>query len=520
MTVVESKTTTQHELSNLPEPAEPGNLDTSPPNRARLANRSPLGSTHSGSGPKHGAELRRPLIDALCINQADLKERAEQVKGMRDIYKTAKVVRIWLGTTLVDAEGVPRVFPDVKTRKLDAAFGRIRLTELGHMPVVLSFLAQALRNGRRIHEDDSSTSVPGATVETEQRTPGLVGFPESHAPEWAMLTGFLEQPWFHRVWIAQEVVMAQEAKVMMGDWEMQWEPFARAIDILGESSLSTSHFLKLHGPEDLWNGLPLLAIRYLSLIRQLPSRTNGLLPLLNDSRQRKATNPADHVFAVLGMASEVVNPGPNHVNLSRFVTIDYNKPTAQVFRDATWFIIRSHGKLDPLHMVKLSDGQSMQDCPSWVPLWTEPLKSERLPRVLFNADLGKLMDIRYHPHDDNKLMVSGYAFERVQALNTGLQLGAQTAANINSNLAMHCHYPPRSEDIEFVTSAWNLVESFQKKPPGETGVLQRPYQSPDAVLEAFVCTLCGNWKDGDERAEASSEVMNSAKAWLETNSVI
>ncbi|UPL01860.1 hypothetical protein LCI18_012794 [Fusarium solani-melongenae] len=328
------------------------------------------------------------------------------------------------------------------------------------MPVVLSFLARALRNGRRFHEDDGSTSLPGATVETKRRTCGLVGFPQSYAPERAILTGFLEQPWFHRVWIVQEVVMAQEAKVMMGDWEMQWEPFAQAIDILGESNLSTSHFLKFHGPEDLWNGLPLLSIQYLSLIRQLPGRTNCFLPLLNDSRQRKATNPADHVFAVSGMASQIVNPGPNHVNLSRFVTIDYNKPTAQVFRDATWFIIRSQGKLDPFHMLELSD-DPMQDCPSWVPLWTEPLKSERLPRALFNADLGKLMDVRYHPHDDNKLMASRYAFERVQALNTGLQLAAQRIANINSN---PIHYPPRGGDVEFVTSDWNLVESFQMKP--------------------------------------------------------
>lgn len=450
-------------------------------------------------------------IDALCINQADLKECAEQVKGMRGIYTTAKVVRVWLGTTLVTAEGVPRVFPDVKTRKLDAAFGRIRLTELGHMPVVLSFLAQALRNERRSLEENGPTSVPGATVETEQGELRSVGFPQAYAPEWAILIGFLEQPWFHRVWIVQEVVMAQEAKVMMGDWEMRWEPFARAIDILEEARLSISRSLKVHGEEDLWKGLPLLAIRYLGHIRQLPGRTNHLLPLLNDSRQRKATKPADHVFAILGMASEVVNPDPKRVDLSRLVTIDYRKPTAQVFRDATWFIILSHATLYPLHMVELNDGQSMQDCPSWVPLWTEPLKAMGLHRDLFNADLSRKMDIGYH--DDNTLQVSGYAFERVQALNTGLQIAAQITANMNSNPATH--YPPRSEDIEFVTSAWNLAESFQTTTPGEAGLLQRPYHSPDAVLEAFVYTLCGNWIDGDERADSSSEAINSAKAWLE-----
>ncbi|KAJ4318481.1 hypothetical protein N0V84_006806 [Fusarium piperis] len=452
-------------------------------------------------------------IDALCINQADLKECAEQVKGMRDIYKTAKVVRIWLGTTLVTAEGVPRVFPDVKTRKLDAALGRIRLTELGHMPVVLSFLAQALRNETRSREANGYSSVPGATVEAEKGEVDLVGFPQSYAPEWSILTGFLEQPWFHRVWIVQEVVMAQEAKVMMGDWEMEWESFARAIDILDEARLSISHSLKMHGSEDLWKGLPLLAARYLGHIRRLPGRTNYLLPLLNDSRQRKATKPADHVFAVLGMASEVVNPDPKHVDLFRFVVIDYNKPTAHVFRDATWFILLSHATLLPLHMVELSDGQSMKDCPSWVPLWTEPRKTIGLRQKLFNANLSKKMDLDCH--DENTLRVSGYAFERVQTVSPGLKTAAQTAADMDSNSAWH--YPPHSEEIEFVTSAWNIAESFQVTTREETRLLQRPYQSPDAVLEAFVYTLCGNWNEStdNEKADASSEVINSAKAWLE-----
>ena len=36
-------------------------------------------------------------IDALCINQDDLDERADQVCFMADIYETAWRVVIWLG---------------------------------------------------------------------------------------------------------------------------------------------------------------------------------------------------------------------------------------------------------------------------------------------------------------------------------------------------------------------------------------------------------------------------------------
>jgi hypothetical protein len=39
-------------------------------------------------------------VDALCINQADLAERSEQVRMMRDVYATASVVCSWLDLSI------------------------------------------------------------------------------------------------------------------------------------------------------------------------------------------------------------------------------------------------------------------------------------------------------------------------------------------------------------------------------------------------------------------------------------
>jgi hypothetical protein len=36
-------------------------------------------------------------VDALCINQEDIKERNYQVRTMRDIYVAAEKVVVWLG---------------------------------------------------------------------------------------------------------------------------------------------------------------------------------------------------------------------------------------------------------------------------------------------------------------------------------------------------------------------------------------------------------------------------------------
>jgi hypothetical protein len=43
------------------------------------------------------AKGRRIWIDAICINQADLKERSHQVSFMKDIYQGAHAVIVWLG---------------------------------------------------------------------------------------------------------------------------------------------------------------------------------------------------------------------------------------------------------------------------------------------------------------------------------------------------------------------------------------------------------------------------------------
>lgn len=42
-------------------------------------------------------------IDALCINQADIKERNHQVQMMKNIYSSAHFVSIWLGESEQDS---------------------------------------------------------------------------------------------------------------------------------------------------------------------------------------------------------------------------------------------------------------------------------------------------------------------------------------------------------------------------------------------------------------------------------
>jgi hypothetical protein len=43
-------------------------------------------------------------IDAVCINQQNLAERADQVKKMKNIYQMASKVTVWLGQQYINSE--------------------------------------------------------------------------------------------------------------------------------------------------------------------------------------------------------------------------------------------------------------------------------------------------------------------------------------------------------------------------------------------------------------------------------
>lgn len=179
--------------------------------------------------------LRMPVwVDAICINQDDLSERANQVKLMHKIYRTASTVKIWLGK-----EQKPATAPSVAVREersppaglaphpllvrtgADAVMSQVRrlvprhhLETYGSMPIVLSFLAQALRN----LEAPPSSLVSLRPLQDSEHRNLVYGLPPPSAREWETFRAFLSNPWFRRILVVQEVVLARKAVVVLGNW--------------------------------------------------------------------------------------------------------------------------------------------------------------------------------------------------------------------------------------------------------------------------------------------------------------
>lgn len=182
--------------------------------------------------------LRLPVwIDAICINQNYMAERANQVKLMRKVYHTASTVKIWLrkeqkleasfsAVTREADESTPhpithtllvrdRIHPYLplvpQPRRLAP---RHHIETYSSMPIVLLFLAQALRN----MEAKPNSLVSLQPLEDSGHRNLVYGLPPPSAREWKTFREFLSNPWFQRIWIVQEAVLARKAIVVIGNW--------------------------------------------------------------------------------------------------------------------------------------------------------------------------------------------------------------------------------------------------------------------------------------------------------------
>ena len=134
-------------------------------------------------------EAPRPIwADAICINQADLRERSEQVQKMRLIYSRAPVVTIWLG----ELEDKAAEAADLSESDMRSAFSYLRGFLERHLSRDINSLA-------KIFESLSKTEAPMDQILLEA------------------LSSLCRRPWFTRVWVVQEHVLARSARLLCGN---------------------------------------------------------------------------------------------------------------------------------------------------------------------------------------------------------------------------------------------------------------------------------------------------------------
>lgn len=206
---------------------------------------------------RHRREPRAIWIDAICINQADLAERSDQVLLMQHIYSKASRVVVWLG----------EVEP----------WGLKNLAEAAN---------DALERPKCIHY--------GAVK---------------------VVSNLLQRPWWTRVWVTQELVLAHDVTVCCGSQTLSWDHFCWLVNnsaVLPSFPSTDVYIDEFRALRDNWKARiassPDEVTDSGNRTRQRNARATDLLSLMYDFRSRRATDPHDKVFAFQGLAQAVDGP--------------------------------------------------------------------------------------------------------------------------------------------------------------------------------------------------------------------
>ncbi|SPO00271.1 related to heterokaryon incompatibility protein [Cephalotrichum gorgonifer] len=275
-------------------------------------------------------EARTLWIDAICINQEDKAERNHQVLRMAALYTMARRVLIWLGPESPDS---------------------------GEAMSTLDYLGSQVE----ISINTARFASPDAVEKRWYRAE--VPLPYS-ASTWDAIQALFWRPYFERVWVTQEVILANpQAVVICGPHEAPWRNFVRAIICLG-----TKHDIA-PGLRDRFNHIRTLTWKHSDI---------SLFLILNMMRRQQCSDLRDKVYGVLG----ITPPG-----FSRRIQPDYQLPISEVFKNAFLAALEHTNRLVLLQDCELLGPST--PWPSWVPDWSVSRKSNLLSAFTFASGISR-----------------------------------------------------------------------------------------------------------------------------------
>ena len=250
------------------------------------------------------------------------------------------------------------------------------------------------------------------------------------------IRSLLERPWFSRLWITQEVQLANEsARIYCGHDFVSWYRFRRAV-------------LALDVKQNLNNLLPPSLLAQVSNL-VFNSRSTASIKMLWATRHAQCYDSRDRIYAVLGL----IQP-----RFSSLVDPDYSITPMMTYQRACQSWLNAYDRLGFLEFCDMPKGGSKG--PSWVPDW-----SKELPR---------------------EPMTFG-RFASGQSCTGGAKI---VGDNVLEAIGVHCGVISWVEEFEQreghgTWECWRMVSK-------ELLTVDERIGSRDAQLDAFVATLCGN----------------------------
>jgi hypothetical protein len=300
--------------------------------------------------------------DAACINQTDLDERSEQVQLMGEIYHSAVEVFIWLGYGR--SPRAPSNRPDTIDWTGD---------ERDDETVEAYFKQHEVRDGEKVEQreeedilgffvyirlcgsDKHVGEIPFFTVED-----GKLRCKENWPEVIRAMKTWIANPWWYRIWVVQETVLARRATVVYSNFTFSWNLLIEAFRLIKRHAKGCCRSLTLWLPSHgriAWGQLSFAVDTGPAALQKL--RRRGMKLCLSHVMRlvhlHEATDIRDNVFGVLGLVTDWQGTPP--------IVPNYNLPPKEVFIQAIIGDIRGTRSLSVL-MGRTMAGIS--EVPSWV----------------------------------------------------------------------------------------------------------------------------------------------------------
>lgn len=352
-------------------------------------------------------------IDAICINQGDNAEKSTQVAIMDVIYSRAETVVIWLGEEDFHTAGA------LKTMK---ALAEVNLNKFETAP----------------YFDDYDAFTAYDTLIEAGKTLGL---PNIEAGEWRDYAAFLQRKWFERIWVMQEKVFAKNTEVFVGPHKLSWGYIIEAASVLKQSGLANPlqalYLFAVDGYDYYRNGTVsrlfedrLNNYQIYADISEVATTPTNLETLLYYSKKLNATQPLDHVYAILGIWNALRDASL----VSGHIRVDYDASIADIYAEATVLAVEEIGNLGILSLVGYGTCTTIPDLPSWVPDYNQKASFLPLtpwPRNQSNGPHSRKWNashwLTFKPRFDgrgsssHKLPVQGFQFDIIEDLGPTYQ---------------------------------------------------------------------------------------------------
>ncbi|MCJ1449895.1 hypothetical protein MMC28_000223 [Mycoblastus sanguinarius] len=272
-------------------------------------------------------------IDQLCINQSNIGERNFQVRMMQEIFKRSTKLFVWIGEESKDST------------------------------LALETVNQAGEVFNKLYNYP-----PERQLSFEEYN--AKGFPRPNIAAWGAVFRLFQRPWFHRVWVQQEIAMSKGAQVVLqcGKMSIQWVRLEYTAYGLskGQADMNAEVYeltlsAALQGSQMHLIPRSLLAVASTSNYRvENPKSLKAkLYMVLKDFQGCQATDARDMIFALVGMSHDSRDP---------VLVPDYHRPVIELYTEETFFMIKKYG-LDILGEAGYTR-KNLKGLPSWTVDWS------------------------------------------------------------------------------------------------------------------------------------------------------